>query len=97
MVGESYFSDYEWAFESAEEAIQMCQVYQQQGGWPDESAEMGLSAIRLFIKDRGIPYASSEHCQGICVVKERTSTVGWCSFVETILGCVSRGSDSHLL
>jgi len=32
MVGEIYFSDYEWAFESAEEAIEMCNDYQQQGG-----------------------------------------------------------------
>jgi len=37
-----------------------------------------------------MPCTSIEQCQGICVGVEEKSTVGGCSFVETILGCVSR-------
>ena len=75
-----------------EEAIQMCQDCQQQGGWLDESVEIGPLCDPI-IKDSGIPNISSEPCLGICIGTEGTSTVGLCSFVETLLGCVSVKSD----
>jgi hypothetical protein len=73
----------------------MCKDYQQQGGWPDESVEIG-TFCNLITKDRGMPCSSSEHCQGICVGNEGTSTVDRCSFGETLLGCVSVKSDIPL-
>ena len=59
----------------------------------DESVEIG-PLCNPIVKDSGMPYNRSEQCQGICVGAEETSTVGWCSFVETILGCVSVKSDN---
>jgi hypothetical protein len=73
----------------------VCQDYQQQGGWPDERVEIATLCDPI-IKDRGMLYTNSEHCQGICIGNEGTSTVGRCSFVETILGCVSVKSNIPL-
>ena len=70
----------------------MCQDYQQQGRWSDERVEIG-TINNPIIQDGVVRYTSSEYCQGICVWDEEASTVGLCSFVETILGCVSVKSD----
>jgi len=37
-----------------EEAIQICKDYQQQGGWPDESAEIA-PLCKPITKDGGMP------------------------------------------
>jgi hypothetical protein len=82
---EIYFADYEWAFESVEEATQICQDCQQQGWWSGESVEIGL-LCNPIVKDSGMPHNRSEQYQGICAGDEETSTVDRRSFAEKRLG-----------